>query len=635
MSSMIKKKGAFAKAFKPKAPQARRPVPAASTSTSTSTSTRPSVEPQPPSQNSAPSIPAAVVNVASSKHDISENQEGALFHPTGLTGAPQVPLNASTRESRPAAVENTLKRKTTSDENALLEDSPGTPVKRTRTDALSQPIDTARSKQSTSVPISKPTRQVSSSTDHPHVTVVRVSQSSSPPNISPTESSLEESQPRQQIDASPLDTTQESTDDGHITRENTQETQPDVDLSAVGPGQANRGLHVVPSASLNTDGTSGELLGESGGESATDKVNGTRRKKIQQQEGDARATIEIQLHRPKRAAGEKRPRKKKEGGKKTRQRAVTPEGAEDESLPAGITMADLCKDLKIGKKFSKHDEIRKKDQDKKMRARLGQGLSDAVDGGENQASEGASSNPGPTPAPIAAQPVARQTVGMQIVDGNIVLDQRTLLHDRHKEAAQDRQDFEVIEENDFTSLTTSGTYMKKVRAMAWSPSDVELFYKCLRSYGTDFQMIATHFPGRNRRQIKLKFNAEEKAAPTRITKALIGTPEPIDLEEHQTRAGKVYEEVADIEAEERELEEKAKMEEDAERAKKEAEIRQQKAQITGRGGDSSKENDEADEEASAAPRSRKKGAAAKKTAKSSRNFGGGGEEVEVLGTVER
>ncbi|RDW78398.1 hypothetical protein BP5796_06250 [Coleophoma crateriformis] len=630
MSSMIKKKGAFAKAFKPKAPQARRPVPTASTSTTT----RPSVEHQQQQQLQS----AAPIIVASLQHVVPDSQENDLPNVTGPANTQQTSSNATTEKSRLAASDNNLKRKTTHYEDVSAEDSSEIPAKRTRIDAHSQATATARPEQSTLIETANPTQQVSETTIPSQKTATSVSQPPRQINITRAQSPLEQIERSQQSNAStsePIqEQTQEPTTNGHVTRENTQETQPDVDLSAIGPGQANRGSHIVPSASLNADGTSGELLEERDGDSATEKATGTRRKMIQQQEGDVRATIEIQLHRPKRATGEKRPRKKKEGEKKKRQRAVTPEGAEEESLPAGITMADLCKDLKIGKKFSKHDEIRKKDQEKKIKAKLGQGLSDSVDAEGNQTAEGASSTARPNSTPIA-QPVARQTVGMQIVDGNIVLDQRTLLHDRHKEAAQDRQDFEIIEENDFTSLTTSGTYMKKVRAMAWSPSDVELFYKCLRSYGTDFQMIATHFPGRNRRQIKLKFNAEEKAAPARITKALIGTPEPIDLEEHQTRAGKVYEEVADIEAEERELEEKAKVEEDAERAKKDAEIRQQKAQITGRGGDSAKENDEADGDASAAPRSKKKGAAAKKKAKPNKNFGGGGEEVEVLGTVER
>jgi transcription factor TFIIIB component B'' len=443
------------------------------------------------------------------------------------------------------------------------------------------------------------------------------------------------------------------------------------------PGQASE---IVPMAALNPDGTSGGIIEEA--PSASENEKGKKKKKTTKrtkkvqaaQDGDdVRATIEMQINRPRRIAGQKRERRKKDGeGRRRRQRAETPEGAEDEVIDhSTMTMTDLCKDLKIGRKFSKAAEIKDRILRKKVEAAKAKMRKDhpelipIIDGDEGESSAGpAQAGPSGTAAEPIEVPVA-STSGPQlrIVDGQIVVDESTLQVDRHKNAEKDRGEMREIEENDFSRVITSGTYMKRERAQLWDHAGNDLFYKGLRMFGTDFEMIAKMFPHRNRRQIKLKFNKEEKDNPHRINKALMGVKEEIDLDEFEKIADIKLEEVSAIEAEHEsyDQEERAKLDRHAAevaettRKKKEAIQSQNKSQREKvqailataddsddeeravRGMDSAKENTEPargqSREASAAPKSKKK-AAPRKPRKNKHSYRAGGEEVEILGTID-
>jgi transcription factor TFIIIB component B'' len=440
--------------------------------------------------------------------------------------------------------------------------------------------------------------------------------------------------------------------------------------------QAAQVSEIVPMAALNPDGTSGGIIEEvpSGAEKGKGKRKKyTKRKKIQaaQAGDDARATVEMQLNRPRRVVGGRRIRRKKDGTKERKQRATTPEGAEDEEIDKEtMTMTDLCKDLKIGKPFSMRGEIKQRIIKKKAdaaRAKLRKDHPELIPliDAEDNAAPGEAGPPGTT-ADEPAAPEAPVASGpqMRVIDGQIVIDDRTLQIDRQKRAQAEQQAMEEVEENDFTRVITSGTWMKMERAQPWDMAANELFYTGLRQYGTDFQMIAGLFPNRNRRQIKLKFNKEEKVNPAKINRALTGVKEPINLDEFQKMSATQLEEVADIEAE-REQFDQEQMTEQAKHEAAKAEVTRKKKEAIqstsaaarrilatvasdddepsdrATGGESAKENREPaastrgkSTEATAAPKGRKKGPAPKKTRKNKHSHYAGGDEVEVLGTID-
>jgi len=64
---------------------------------------------------------------------------------------------------------------------------------------------------------------------------------------------------------------------------------------------------------------------------------------------------------------------------------------------------------------------------------------------------------------------------------------------------------------------------RKEKSEKWSLEETEKFYKALQIFGTDFSIIVKLLPGRTRKQIKNKFNKEEKANPEKIDLILKNT----------------------------------------------------------------------------------------------------------------
>ncbi|OAV92724.1 hypothetical protein PTTG_02515 [Puccinia triticina 1-1 BBBD Race 1] len=110
---------------------------------------------------------------------------------------------------------------------------------------------------------------------------------------------------------------------------------------------------------------------------------------------------------------------------------------------------------------------------------------------------------------------------LRVVDGQMVLDQDSLAVDR-RDHTPPLDDMEVVEESDATRLVNSNTWSKAVRGERWSADETSLFYDAVRLFGSDFEMISQLFPGRTRRQIRLKWNKEEKINGAEITAALLG-----------------------------------------------------------------------------------------------------------------
>ncbi|KAK2630123.1 hypothetical protein QTJ16_000943 [Diplocarpon rosae] len=444
---------------------------------------------------------------------------------------------------------------------------------------------------------------------------------------------------------------------------------------ALRPGEVNEVSEIVHMGALNPDGTSGDVAADepaSAVESGTAKPKRkyTKRKKVQPQEDgdDTRTTVDIHLNRPRRVAGVKNARKYKKKGtpaaKGRKQRAETPEGASDEEIDQStLTMTDLCKDLRIGKKFSMHDVIKQRIIDKRLEntklkmKRNNPELTDQIDALARPA-EAQAEVAAPVPS-VAADEVAEDreppvVLGsgpqMRIVNGNLVVDESSLQIDRQARARLVQADMEEVTENDFTTVITSGTYMKRERALLWDQAATSRFYEGLAQFGTDFEMIAKLFPHRSRRQIKLKFNKEERVNADKINRTMVGPKKKhIDLKNFEKLSDMQLEELADIEArnkkyDQEQLEAEKKLEE------AEAEItRQKKAAIRGTVGAGDGAGPEAsnqaqrllatmsdDEDASSTGRDSAKKREPKKGAKKNKHAAyAGGEEAIVLGTIER
>ncbi|EKV12263.1 Homeodomain-like [Penicillium digitatum] len=226
----------------------------------------------------------------------------------------------------------------------------------------------------------------------------------------------------------------------------------------------------------------------------------------------------------------------KEKQKRTRKkREPTPEGAETvEILPNVVKMSELCKDLRTGKKSKRETELRKIDQAEEERKKQGgtpgPGTGTPVKQTELEQEK--------SEKPIDWKPQSGPL--MRIVNGEIVLDNASLQVDRHADAARAAGDLEDVVENSFTRKINQASYGKRTKTETWDEEMTDLFYRGLRMFGTDFMVISKMFPGRSRRQIKLKFNNEERRDPQRIKDTLMGPSETIDIATYSEMTNTVY-----------------------------------------------------------------------------------------------
>ncbi|OBT84416.1 hypothetical protein VE02_07113 [Pseudogymnoascus sp. 03VT05] len=633
MSSLLKKKGAAS--FKPRAP-ARRPAVTAPPSASPSI---PPVEkqaqaPAPPSAHNVPipsvevELPAAPeVQPAPSVEKRVARQDSAVIPPPPKDSAApatsakqnfavippptkevvQPPITATPLEQEAAVPVPSSTQRRTSQVSIPPQSQETVPISKSTTRPPSiPPTITAEP-----TPVTAPSEEgpLGKETERPAVITTPQDTATTPPPVSrPTQ---------QHIDVERNDTSISAQDES-------------MDLSALGAGETGHPSQLIPVVPLNLDGTSGVSIPVQPPKAKPR----ARKRKLDDSNIDIRPSIEVQVHATKapRTTAPRKPRKPREPRAATsstpkprarKKRAETPEDAEDQEIDhSTIKMADLCKDLKIGKKFSKHDEIKQRDIDRKAKAKLRR---------ENPELVGASDDerPSATTRSATETPLQTTSVGprMRLVDGQIVIDESSLNLDRHKLAAANAGVMEIIEENEFTRITTSGTFMKREKNIFWDLDAEEKFYVGLRMFGTDFEMISNMFPNRNRRQIKLKFNKEERLYPSKINSALLGEKVPINFDEYKSHTGLEYEDVAVINAEREEIE----AEQNAEEARVEAELaeatRQKKAAIHATRGPDGKENDRFGGGSNAA-KSKNKG---KKKNKASAF--GGGEDVEYLGDI--
>jgi transcription factor TFIIIB component B'' len=406
----------------------------------------------------------------------------------------------------------------------------------------------------------------------------------------------------------------------------------------------------VPAPTPGTAPTSTTIVVDepatSGNETATTrkKKRVTKRKAPKKKAGnDTTATTDVEGDQPEVAPKTTKKRRKRDGTKKRAKRAETPENAEDEVIDVTtITMADLCKDMKIGKKFSKADLIKERLSKQKAAVKAAR---DAAAEADDDAAAGDETEQTGQDGDASPPETGNLGLQMRVVDGHIVLNDETTQVSRQDHFDPSRV-MEVVDEDDFTRVITQNTFGKqwgKPRTQAWDEAATEMFYKGLRTWGTDFETIAKMFPHRTRKQIKMKFNREEKDNGPRVTRTL-NEPRGVvnheeSLAEFQTLSGKTLEEVGDIQAEY----EKVQAEHDAEQGKRaqqkiDADAKK-KAEIEAK---SKGAKDLLDEDGDEVPESAKENAGAKKGRKKNdkkkkkniHSSSRGGETMEVLASIE-
>lgn len=170
-----------------------------------------------------------------------------------------------------------------------------------------------------------------------------------------------------------------------------------------------------------------------------------------------------------------------------RERSSSPEeDPENQTVDHSSTkMGELTKDMGIGKRFKHADAIEERAREARERFRikqqarrarlLGLDLDDELSRAstpaedEDNGRESAAARARDLGASIGAN---SQSVGYEVVDGQIIVNQQSLMVDRH--AAHDMGTLETVEEDEFSRLTTSSSYRRESRrtgANHWTDED--------------------------------------------------------------------------------------------------------------------------------------------------------------------
>lgn len=193
-----------------------------------------------------------------------------------------------------------------------------------------------------------------------------------------------------------------------------------------------------------------------------------------------------------------------------------------------ITMADLCKpSLPIGE-ISENFQLVKEAQEKirkqklrkrvdRMRARTERRALEEITGSSEKPVEQERKKAQNDLLNVDA-PTESTSIKLSMQNGSIVVDEDSTVVNRHRN--HDTSGKSREESNPFENPITSSTYSKRKHTDRWTPEELKQFYNALSTWGTDFTFIAQLFPYRTRKQIKLKFNLEEKKYPEIVEIAL-------------------------------------------------------------------------------------------------------------------
>ncbi|CAJ1942212.1 unnamed protein product [Cylindrotheca closterium] len=121
------------------------------------------------------------------------------------------------------------------------------------------------------------------------------------------------------------------------------------------------------------------------------------------------------------------------------------------------------------------------------------------------------------------EPAQRGVPEVQMVDGQIVLQESSLMFPGQRRTIQEVEaEYEVVEED--AQLTIIGancnSFVNRKKPKHWTKEETKKFYEALMQLGTDFSSMEAFFQDRNRKQLKRKYTTELKKNPNLIEMAL-------------------------------------------------------------------------------------------------------------------
>ncbi|KAK5072058.1 hypothetical protein LTS08_000844 [Lithohypha guttulata] len=256
-----------------------------------------------------------------------------------------------------------------------------------------------------------------------------------------------------------------------------------------------------------------------------------------------------------------------------RRRQRTPEDPENYEIePESTMMSQLCTPShNFGKKSDKEKEI-EANWPEILRRRKEDAQARLVAANENRRRKGVSgANAGEQLQTDGPDVNVAST--MVIENGVIVASSREIDQIQHAQKQLEAvDDAKILEDVDIYKRVNSHTIASKQQLPAgqrWDDQLTEMFYQGLKMFGTDFKMISNMIPGKTRKQVKLKYNVEERLHWSRVQRCL-DQREEVDLVEYGNSADMEWCNAADV---------YKQMEEDEKRLREEDEARRREEGI--------------------------------------------------------
>ncbi|KAJ2080569.1 hypothetical protein H4R24_002975 [Coemansia sp. RSA 988] len=124
-------------------------------------------------------------------------------------------------------------------------------------------------------------------------------------------------------------------------------------------------------------------------------------------------------------------------------------------------------------------------------------------------------------------PTNRMAAQVRVINGKVIIDTDSLTISRSDMAGGDNEPMGIVDESERPRFINSLTYVKRrTTRKRWTSEETTEFYRALRKFGSDFEMIASVMTGRCRYDIRNKFKLEEKKHPQWITDTLLRRPPP-------------------------------------------------------------------------------------------------------------
>eukprot|EP01122_Echinamoeba_exundans_P001559 TRINITY_DN1158_c0_g1_i2.p1 TRINITY_DN1158_c0_g1~~TRINITY_DN1158_c0_g1_i2.p1 ORF type:complete len:303 (+),score=60.25 TRINITY_DN1158_c0_g1_i2:81-989(+) len=115
----------------------------------------------------------------------------------------------------------------------------------------------------------------------------------------------------------------------------------------------------------------------------------------------------------------------------------------------------------------------------------------------------------------AARPAGLNLQLVLDADGKVSFAPESMVLDRMPETYEVTEITDVVESGR-SRRVTSASYTKRSANTPWTSSEIDEFYRALRKCGTNFLMIASMLPGRDRNQVLRLYKKEQKMHPERI-----------------------------------------------------------------------------------------------------------------------